>query len=111
MHYPSDFTVTVTMVINRAYGGFVLSEAAVRELARRKGATLIESEFGPVLPSYERLEATLPRNDGDLVSVVLSMGKEANGGSADLRVVNVPIKVEIEGDDGREQVNVYAEGF
>ncbi len=107
----SDFQVPVTIVLNRAPGGFSLSPEAARELARRKGIALVETEHGPVMPSYERLECILARNDIDLVSVVLEMGKAANGPSADLHVVIVPIQVDIESDDGREQVNVYATGF
>ena len=83
------------VVINNCYGGFGLSEEAgvrYRELAN--------------ITDKDWWSRDIPRDDPYLVKIVREMGKAANGGHADLRIVEVPVGVEwtIEEYDGNEWV-------
>lgn len=100
------------IVINKCYGGFGLSDEAVREYARRAGIELEtrKSRYGPWTDftlngdywSYRDIE----RTDPILVSVVEEMGEAANGSCADLSVIEIPDDVEwkIDEYDGIEWV-------
>lgn len=102
------------VVINSDYGGFSLSDMAIRDYAQRKGITLVEKEdrFGNTF--YVNSEADenyfecreIPRNDATLVAVVESLKGEANGFCASLKVVEIPENVDwyIEEYDGNEWV-------
>ena len=71
------------LVINTCYGGFGLSERALKALALIKGM----AEESP-----ERLRVwqySIPRYDHDLVEVVEFLGAEASGDSANLEVVTI----------------------
>lgn len=111
----TDIELRVTMVVNRCAGGFGLSAEAAHALAARKGLRLVRpipgEEFLVVEGGHERIEDTLRRDDADLVAVVRAMGAAANGRSADLRVVEVPVHVDVEDSDGLEEVNVWGGGF
>lgn len=112
------------IVINRCFGGFGLSEAAVRMYAERKGLTLYP-EAAPYgtnwwltppetrpkgdaawVPEHMLYDRDIPRTDADLVAVVEALGKKASGKYADLGVVEVPddVKWEIDEYDGNETV-------
>lgn len=82
------------IVINKCYGGFGLSP-----LARKKYHEL----GGGVLKDYEYPE----RSDPLLVKVVEELGESANGGFAELKVVEIPDDVDftIEEYDGVEWVS------
>lgn len=105
----------VTMVINRCAGGFGLSTQAAHALAARKGLRLVHpvpgEEFLVVEGGQRRIEDSVSRDDADLVAVVREMGAAANGHSADLRVVEVPVHLDVESVDGLEEVNVWGGGF
>ena len=83
------------VIINRCYGGFGLSEAAIKEYAKRIG----KSE-GKVY------DWQIDRDDSDLVAIVEEMGESANGLCAKLAVVEIPdgISWEIDEYDGYEKV-------
>lgn len=76
------------IVINRCYGGFELSELAIAQLR----------DLGHHDP--ERL----PRWDKDLVSVVATLGDEANGDFACLTVIDVFEPFRIHEYDGFESI-------
>ena len=83
------------VVINTCHGGFGLSDAAdskYRELA------------GVTDPDFHSLY--IPRDDEHLIAVVELMGHKANGGYAELKIVDVPDDVNwyVEEYDGREWV-------
>ena len=84
------------IVINRCYGGFGLSAAAVAELSRRKPRLLNQYDFEP----------KEMRADKDLVAIVETMGRAANGPLAQLVVVEIPdgLEWEIGEYDGLEHV-------
>lgn len=93
------------VVINRKYGGFGLSDKAINEL---------KALNSPILSCFlpEKILYVDPSNDSfrshpDLVSVVGKLGKEANGCSANLKVVEIPddINYEIEDYDGMEHIS------
>lgn len=89
------------VVVNRCYGGFGLSELAVKMLAIRKGENYEDND-----QAKETLEYFLPRDDADLVAVVEELGDRANGNYAELKVLSVPDGVEwfVEEYDGMEHV-------
>ena len=76
------------VVINRCYGGFGLSEKAMKFLG-------VGSEWPDIA-----------RNDPKLVECVEKLGEEANGAYAELKVVGIPDDVnwEIGEYDGLEWV-------
>lgn len=119
------------VVINKCYGGFGLSAAALRKLhelgcenvkatpiekyygsgadVKERLARDVESEFTVLSPKGEVLYGDFEgpgRADPLLVKVVEEMGKAANGRHAELKVVDVPIdRFEIEDYDGIESVH------
>jgi len=88
----------IKVVINSDYGGFGLSDAAIREVARRKGLELTgyDKSFALGVCIYtdqfgdEFYDRNLDRDDPDLIAVVEEMGASANGLCAELVVVEVP---------------------
>jgi hypothetical protein len=83
------------VVINTCYGGFGLSDRAKDEYMKLAGLT--ETDF------HDR---DLPRDDPYLVKVVKELGTAANGGFANLKIVEVPgnVKWHIGEYDGTEWV-------
>jgi hypothetical protein len=78
------------IVINRAFGGFGLSEEAQREMGW-------SSPYGPF--------GEVKRDDPKLVEVVERLGERANGDHAKLAIVEVTHKHwQIEEYDGLEKV-------
>lgn len=118
------------VVINRCFGGFGLSMAAVEEYLKRKGKQAfffshVGNKLVPVTPgedspfyfstrTNEDLTdaesywhwSNLERSDPDLVAVVEELGEAANGRHAELKVVEIPDGIEygIEEYDGIEWV-------
>jgi hypothetical protein len=82
------------VVINRCFGGFGLSEKAETMLA----ATC-------AIHHYHYADAA--RSCPALVAIVETLGEEANGNFAELRVINVPksVKWHIDDYDGMESVH------
>lgn len=93
------------IVINKCYGGFSLSRAALHELRRMGNAhALSETDIGErYSDSFCR---DIPRDDPQLIDLVTRMGIAANGECAALEVVEIPDGVEwtIEEYDGREWI-------
>jgi hypothetical protein len=83
------------VVINTCYGGFGLSERAVREYKAMAGITD---------PKWYDRDA--PRDDPYLIKIVRDLGMAANGAHANLKIIEVPPDVEwqIEEYDGNEWV-------
>jgi hypothetical protein len=106
----------IKMVINRCYGGYSLSEKAIKRLrelgseAAIKCAIISETnEWGDVVTDgwggrafYPKIE----RHDPLLVQVVEELGKEASGECADLRVVTAHINIGVNDHDGMERVSI-----
>lgn len=89
------------IVINKTHGGFSLSEQALCALSQRKGCKLeLRDGF-----AYEQGKALL-RHDPDLVAVVESLGTQASGPHARLKVVEIPDNVLwfVQDYDGIERV-------
>lgn len=101
----TDPVYVVEVVLNRCSGGFALSDAAAREIARRKRVELREAE-GFLFVGDDLFAATLRRDDPDLVDVVREMGAEASGAAADLRVCEVAVEVSVENSFGLEDAHV-----
>ena len=68
------------VVYNAGYGGFSLSNAAVRSLNKRKGKDVADPSFG----FFDG-----PRHDADLVAVVEALGNAASGRYSELRIAEV----------------------
>jgi len=80
------------IVINKCFGGFGLSKAALKRYAEISG---IVSE-----------DLEIPRDDPALVQTVEELGKKANDSYSELKVVDVPDDVEwqIHYYDGLEHI-------
>lgn len=100
------------VVINSDYGGFGLSDDAMREILKRKGFEYREE--GPDKYGFYHFyvngeyfyDSDIDRDDPALVSVVEEMGEKANGRYAHLRIVEIPddVKWHIGEYDGKEHV-------
>ena len=92
------------VVINRCFGGFGLSDEAIRLYAEKKGIQLGERHsYG-----YDEIceKGDIPRDDPVLVEVVEHLGDAANGDYAELKVVEIPDGVDwyVEDYDGNEHI-------
>jgi hypothetical protein len=100
------------IVINDDYGGFGLSDEAVREYLRRKYGEFREE--GPDKYGFFHFyvngeyfhESNVERDDSVLIEVIEEMGEKANGKYANLKIVEIPDDVDwyIEEYDGMEHV-------
>lgn len=93
------------IVINKCYGGFGLSKAAQEEYAKRKA--IDAGRYLELPDSYEHIvQWEIPRDDADLVSIVETMGVDANTWASELAVVEIPDGVDwyIEEYDGLEWI-------
>jgi hypothetical protein len=83
------------IVINDCYGGFGLSDRAIKEYRQMAGIT--ESDFS---------DRDIPRDDPYLVKIVKNLGMAANGAHANLKIVEVPgdVKWIVQEYDGAEWV-------
>lgn len=102
----SDETVD-KVVINTCYGGFSLSRKATELLAQREFYPSAEQHlrvFGNDWCDFSARD--IPRNDWNLVNIVETLGKEANGCFSKLKVVSIPngVKWKVEEYDGKEWV-------
>lgn len=81
------------IIINTCYGGFGLSKEALALFNERSGTTI----------TYER---DIERNNPILVEIVEQLGESADGGHAELKVVEIPddVQWQIEEYDGNEWV-------
>lgn len=83
------------VVINDCYGGFGLSDKAIKIYKERAGIT--DPQF------YDR---DIPRDDPYLINIVKELGMGANGSYANLKIVEIPGDIEwlIQDYDGAEWV-------
>ena len=83
------------VVINACHGGFGISAAA--ESKYRELAGIADADFR---------SRHIPRDDEHLIAVIELMGRAADGGYAELKIVDIPDDVNwcIEEYDGREWV-------
>jgi hypothetical protein len=83
------------VVINTCYGGFGLSDRAIKEYLQLAG--IVERDF------HDR---DIPRDDPYLVKVIRELGMAANGAHANLKIVEIPgdISWHIGEYDGNEWV-------
>ena len=109
------------VVINRCYGGFGLSEEAMMmysDVKRLNLKVVRDKKFDSLGITHYYLDGIesnetyfsdrrIERNDKELVAIVELLGDKANGGYADLRIVEIPDGVdwEIEEYDGKEWVS------
>lgn len=103
------------IVINTCFGGFGLSDEAIRLYAQLAGIALVEGPrdygvtcfyIGSVTEDNYFTEYDLARDDGFLIEVVETLGEKANTRYAHLKVVEIPDDVEwqIEEYDGIEHI-------
>jgi len=103
------------IVINNCWGGFGLSDEAMRRYAELKGIKLIEevNEYGDVNFYLNEINEdsyftgwSIDRDDPSLVQVVEEMGKDSHSGYSVLKIVEIPddVKWEIDDYDGREHI-------
>ena len=81
------------IIINTCYGGFGLSKEALALFNERSG-------------TVNTYDTGIPRNNPILVEIVEQLGEAADGGHAELKVVEIPddVKWQIEEYDGNEWV-------
>jgi len=106
----------IELVINSDFGGFGLSENAIKRLFQLKGWKLVRrSNEGSSHAFYYKdsisdgnlfSEYDLERDDLELVQVVGELGIKANGPYSNLKIISIPndVKYSIEEYDGREHV-------
>ena len=102
------------VVINKCYGGFGLSHAAIMRYGELKGINLVTDENSRFRDVYVDViknenyfsEHEIERNDSALVQVVEELGEKASGPHAELKVVEIPddVKWKIDEYDGSEWV-------
>ena len=117
------------VVINKCYGGFGLSQEALRWLVEQRGWTLDEVKtseewnkskaqivdtsglgrerlWGPLTLCRVGEGELACRTNPDIVAVVETLGEKADGDYSSLKVVEVPdgIEIEIKEYDGQEWV-------
>jgi hypothetical protein len=85
------------IVINDCYGGFGLSDRALKEYRTLAGIPFDDTDWS---------DRDIARDDPYLVKVVKELGMSANGAHANLKVVEVPGDVEwtVEEYDGVEWI-------
>jgi hypothetical protein len=99
------------IVINRCFGGFGLSSEAHALIAKRKGwqhaCDDYDHDYWYSSPGNAVYDYDLDREDSDLIAVVEQLGDAANGYHAELKIVDVPDKVDwfIDEYDGIEEVH------
>ena len=105
--------ITTEVVLNKKYGGFSLSNAAMELYLTRKGLDYYigNDEYGS--PVYHLTETNQPvydyhikRNDATLVAVVRELGEAANTVHSKLVVEEINICAEIDSYDGKEFLKV-----
>ena len=110
------------ILINKCYGGFGLSQKAIKWLIDNKGWK-VKSEnydddsikitkyskdnikfFGG---EYSILSYCLDRTDKDVIECVETLGSDANGRFSDLKIIEIPDDIEYEIDeyDGIESIS------
>lgn len=103
------------IVINNCYGGFGLSDEATILYAKRKGITLYSKKENSWNTSFYTSSdmskdsfyyPIIDRDDPDLITVVETLGKRANGKYAQLKIVEIPngVRWQIEEYDGSEHI-------
>jgi hypothetical protein len=101
------------IVINSDYGGFGLSDDAIRMYADLIGIKLYERIEGSFNMFYRDAEMEdhfseydIARDDENLIKVVETLGVKANGKYSDLKIVEIPDDVVwmIRENDGREWI-------
>lgn len=105
------------VAINICYGGFGLSQEAIRLYLERAGIehTLQPREdrhsterYGPLVVVNDDLwtERDINRDDPILISVIRDLGEAANAQYAELKIIKIPADVEwyIEEYDGKEWI-------
>ena len=83
------------IVINTCHGGFGLSATAESKYKELAGVTDPDFHSGHI-----------PRDDAHLIAVVELMGRAADGGYAELKIIEIPDDINwyVEEYDGREWV-------
>lgn len=71
------------IIINSCYGGFGLSDKAMKEIAK------LDSQLGSLYNRDNKL-----RTNPIVISVVEKLGKEANGMCAELEIIEIPFENE-----------------
>ena len=103
------------VVINKCFGGFSLSNAAVQRYGELAGLNLVSIDKGYFNLWYidsvddENFFSmyNIDRDDPILIQVVEELGESSWGGAAELKVIEIPDNVEweIEEYDGQEWVS------
>lgn len=100
------------IVINTCFGGFSISKNAAAFMAARGNTQALgelEESKRHGFHGYgygNDFSNGYPRDDSDLVAAVETLGKEANGHCAELKIVEIPegVEWEIADYDGKEAV-------
>ena len=103
------------IVINTCWGGFSLSDDAMRRYAELKKLKLLEevNDYGDVSFYLNEVHEdsyfsywSIDRDDPHLIQVVEEMGEESYGSYSVLKILEIPddVKWEIDDYDGREHI-------
>jgi hypothetical protein len=105
------------IVINKCYGGFSLSDAAIMLYGKKAGIDIIKNKensssfishyyIDEIKDDNYFSERLIKRTDPILIEVVEELGEAADGLCAELKVVEIPdgVKWQIEDYDGIEWI-------
>jgi len=107
------------ILINRCYGGYGLSDKAVRLYLTKKNIPIVlNPQYSDSYFKYYIVEDNnqfsgynISRNDSVIIEVVRELGKNANGSSAELKIVSIPdgCHYDIDEYDGMESIKTWFE--
>lgn len=100
---------TVRVIINKSYGGFCVSQKAIKEYNSQM------KKINPQHTDVSQYAYEISRYDPILVSIVEKMGKKANGDYSELEIVDIPKEyihfMTIHEYDGVETIKVDFEKY
>lgn len=82
------------VILNKCFGGFELSPAAIAMYSEKKGTTFSDYFYYSIIDEI--------RKDPDLISIVEELGGEANGWCSKLVIVDIPDEL-----DGKYVIDDY----
>ena len=101
--------LVIKIVVNRSFGCFDLSAAAVAFLTERNSPLMASFQAGDI-PFFTGEDSVTFRTHPDLIACVEALGSTvASGESAELRVMTCAVALEITAYDGKESVKGWVD--
>lgn len=107
------------ILLNKCYGGYGLSDEAVRLYLTKKNIPIVINSKSSdkyfkyyIVEDNDRFsEYNIPRTDPVIIEVIKELGKKANGSSAELAIISIPdgCQYYIDEYDGMESIATWFE--